>query len=64
MRQSCTVTVGVDAATVLTMSAVDTMPSSNSVTRAEFGIGWLEGQTTAEVYVDNTVVDTVPVPCI
>jgi hypothetical protein len=58
------VTVGVDGTTVLTVSNVDTVPSSNSVTRAELGIGWIEDQTTAEVYVDNIVVDTAPVPCL
>jgi hypothetical protein len=58
------VTVGVNGTTVVTTDPEDTLPPSG-LGRADFGIGWTQQQQiTTNVYVDNIVVDTSPIPCL
>jgi hypothetical protein len=57
-------TLGINGTPVLTSDEQKTLPPSG-ISRADFGIGWTQdGQVATDVYVDNIVVDTSPVPCI
>lgn len=56
-------TLGINGTTILTVESLDTRPPSG-VSLADFGIGWTQdGTPPMNVFVDNIVVDTSPVPC-
>ncbi len=56
-------TLGINGTTVLNVEGLDTRPPSG-ISLADFGIGWTQdGVFPMDVYVDNIVVDTSPVPC-
>ncbi len=58
-----TVTVSVGGADQIVVEMVDTLPPSG-ISLADVGIGWTEGATgPMDVYADNFVVDTAPIPC-
>jgi hypothetical protein len=57
------ITYGIGDADLVSATGLDTL-TVNGVSWADFGVGWTDGVTSAiDVYVDNIVVDTSPVPC-